>query len=44
MHIDELLLYSHDGRTRKIQLRAGELNVITGDSRTGKSSLINIIR
>ena len=25
-------------------LRAGELNVITGDSRTGKSSLINIVR
>lgn len=44
MHIDELLLYSHDGVTRKIPLRAGQLNVITGDSRTGKSSLINIIR
>ncbi|HMS72608.1 MAG TPA: DUF3732 domain-containing protein, partial [Baekduia sp.] len=33
-----------DGDQRAIPLRAGRLNVITGDSRTGKSSLINILR
>ena len=44
MHIDELILYNQDGATRSIPLRGGQLNVITGDSRTGKSSLINIIR
>lgn len=44
MQIDELLLYNRDGDVRSIPLAAGRLNVITGDSRTGKSSLINIIR
>lgn len=44
MQIDELVLYSRDGETRTIPLRAGRMNVITGDSRTGKSSLINIVR
>lgn len=44
MQIDELIFYSREGDTRPIELRAGKLNVITGDSRTGKSSLINIVR
>lgn len=44
MQLDELILYNRAGQQRSIALRAGKLNVITGDSRTGKSSLINIIR
>lgn len=44
MQLDELVLYNRAGQQRSIALRAGQLNVITGDSRTGKSSLINIIR
>lgn len=44
MQLDELVLYNHQGDTRPISLRAGRLNIITGDSRTGKSSLIGIIR
>ena len=44
MQIDELIFYNRDGDTRPIKLHAGKLNVITGDSRTGKSSLINIVR
>src|SRR4051812_41119485 len=44
MHIDELIFYNADGEKRSIGLERGALNVITGDSRTGKSSLINIIR
>lgn len=44
MQLDELILYNREGDTRPIALRSGEMNVITGDSRTGKSSLINIVR
>jgi hypothetical protein len=44
MQIDELILYSHEGEARPIPLHAGRLNIITGDSMTGKSSIINIIR
>jgi len=44
MQIDELTFYSRGGLTRSISLMPGRLNIITGDSRTGKSSLINIIR
>lgn len=44
MNIDELILFSRTGEPRLIPLMAGRLNIITGDSRTGKSSLINIIR
>lgn len=44
MQLDKLVLFNDDGDTRSIALTAGALNVITGDSRTGKSSLINILR
>ncbi len=44
MQLDKLVLYNAAGDTRTISFRSGELNVITGDSRTGKSSLIGIIR
>lgn len=44
MMLDKLVLFNADGETRSIEFTAGALNVITGDSRTGKSSLINIVR
>src|ERR1700678_3590250 len=44
MQIDELILYNHEGETRPILLNAGGLNIITGDSMTGKSSITNILR
>ncbi|MHB2001390.1 MAG: hypothetical protein ACYCSI_14590 [Solirubrobacteraceae bacterium] len=44
MQLDKLVLFNRDGDTRSIELNAGALNIITGDSRTGKSSLINILR
>jgi hypothetical protein len=44
MQILEVLLYSHDGRRRSIDFRPGALNIITGESRSGKSALIEIIR
>lgn len=44
MQLDALIFYADDGRERRIEFSPGKLNVITGDSRTGKSSLINILR
>lgn len=44
MQLDRLVLFNRDGDRRPIALNRGALNVITGDSRTGKSSLINIVR
>ena len=44
MQLDQLILFNNHGETRPISLEAGRLNIITGDSRTGKSSLIGIIR
>lgn len=44
MQIEKLVLYSRSGATRELTFRVGELNVITGDSQTGKSSLTNIFR
>lgn len=43
IQILEIVLYSHDGRVRKLPLNPGEVNVITGASKTGKSALIDIV-
>lgn len=42
MQISELVLYSRDGRTRRLRFKPGALNVVTGDSATGKSSITHI--
>lgn len=44
MQIEKLVLYSRSGIPREVNFRPGQLNVITGDSQTGKSSLTNIFR
>jgi hypothetical protein len=44
MQIESLVLYSRRGERRVVRFRLGRLNVITGDSQTGKSSLTNIFR
>lgn len=44
MQIEKLVLYSRSGAIREVAFRVGQLNVITGDSQTGKSSLTNIFR
>lgn len=41
--IKHILIYSHEGHLRQIDLRLGKLNIITGKSKTGKTSLIDII-
>ncbi|MBK8293111.1 MAG: AAA family ATPase [Flammeovirgaceae bacterium] len=38
-----IVLYSQKGEKRVINLKPGELNIITGDSKTGKTALIEII-
>lgn len=43
MSIGAIVLYSHAGETRELTFKAGCLNVITGDSKTGKSAIIDII-
>ncbi|WP_234711348.1 DUF3732 domain-containing protein [Mycolicibacterium llatzerense] len=44
MQLDALIIYNVDGDVRQIQFRPGRLNVITGESGTGKSSIIGILR
>ncbi len=38
-----LSIYSHDGRRRDVSFEPGKLNIITGRSETGKSTLVRII-
>lgn len=43
MNIGAIVLYSHSGEQRELTFKSGCLNVITGDSKTGKSAIIDII-
>lgn len=43
MNIREILIYSHKGEMRRIQLRVNGLNIVTGRSSTGKSALSEIV-
>ena len=43
IQILDIVLYSHNGESRTLPLRPGEVNVITGASKTGKSALIDIV-
>lgn len=43
MQIKAIVLYHRDGRVRELAFRLGALNVITGQSRTGKSAIIDIV-
>lgn len=43
MSIGAVVLYSHSGEQRELTFKSGCLNVITGDSKTGKSAIIDII-
>lgn len=44
MQLDTLVLYNRAGHAREIHFQPGKLNIITGESGTGKSSLIGILR
>ncbi len=43
MQILDIVMYSHDGRRRVLSLRPGQVNIITGASKTGKSALVDIV-
>jgi len=43
MQIDSIILYGTKNRTRELKFKQGKVNIITGQSRTGKSALIDII-
>ncbi|MFE6799991.1 hypothetical protein, partial [Paenibacillus chitinolyticus] len=42
-NIHQILLYSHDGRCNEVTFDLEKVNIITGDSQTGKSALPEII-
>ncbi len=43
IQILDIVVYSINGERRVLSLRPGEMNIITGDSKTGKSALISIV-
>lgn len=43
LQIKTVVIYHRDGRTREINFRLGQVNIITGNSSTGKTTLIDII-
>ena len=43
IQILDIVLYSNHGDRRVLSLRPGEMNIITGDPKTGKSALISIV-
>jgi energy-coupling factor transporter ATP-binding protein EcfA2 len=43
MQLGAIVLYHNDGRKRILEFKPGRVNIITGDSAKGKSTLIDII-
>jgi len=43
MQIQKIILYSHTGEKRILPFELGKVNIITGESKSGKSALIEII-
>ena len=43
MNLLSIVLYSHDGERRDVDFRPGELNIVTGWSLAGKSTLLDIV-
>jgi len=39
----QIILYHRDGRTRPLDFKPGALNIVTGESQTGKSALLTIV-
>jgi len=42
MQLLALALYAHDGKRRDLRFRPGRLNIVTGESKTGKSAILTI--
>lgn len=43
MQIKEIILYSYSKKSRRIKFNLGEVNIISGESKTGKSAIGDII-
>ena len=43
MQLLAIVLYHADGRTRRLDFEPGALNIVTGESQTGKSALLTIV-
>lgn len=43
LQIRDIVLFSHDGRSRVLPFEPGRVNIITGASKTGKSALVDIV-
>lgn len=43
MQINKIVLYSNSGQTRVLPFQLGKVNIITGESKSGKSAIIEII-
>lgn len=43
LQIKKLILYSRNGDIREVEFKIGQLNILTGASKTGKSAIIDII-
>jgi Protein of unknown function (DUF3732) len=43
MQVKAIILYSNHGERRVLPFKLGAVNIITGESKTGKSSIINIL-
>lgn len=43
MQLLSLILYNADGRIRLVGFKPGQLNIVTGESRTGKGALLTIV-
>jgi hypothetical protein len=43
IQIRAIVAYSHDGRMRTVNIEPGRVNIISGDSRTGKSAVLGIV-
>lgn len=43
IQIRAIVTFSHDGRQRVVPFEPGHVNIISGDSRTGKSAILGII-
>jgi hypothetical protein len=39
----EIVLYGGDGQQRSVEFIPGRLNIVTGESQTGKSALLTIV-
>jgi hypothetical protein len=43
IQVREVAIWNHDGARRTVSFRLGELNIITGEAKTGKSALLEIV-